>query len=99
MPATLLLLVETTLLLPGLGRLVLPRPAYEPALRRLPLHAQLEVELHLPGGTLRVPASVEELQRDEQTRPGLLLEADAVPDLPAGTEIRLPAEWAAIYGW
>ncbi|GAB2940056.1 hypothetical protein GCM10027048_00360 [Hymenobacter coalescens] len=99
----LLLLVETTLRLPGLGTLVGSR-AHGEALRRFPLHAQLEVELRLPHGQLKVPATVEELQRPADAPNAeatadyvLLLDADNVGELPAGTEIWLPAVWADIY--
>ncbi|RAK70312.1 hypothetical protein [Hymenobacter edaphi] len=100
----LLLIVDATLRLPGLGTL-LRAPRYEAALRRFPLHSSLEVELRLPAGPRLVPATVEELQRPADA-PGaaatadyvLLLDADSVGELPAGTEVWLPAVWAEIYG-
>ncbi|KAA9327483.1 hypothetical protein F0P96_15995 [Hymenobacter busanensis] len=100
MPHQLLLVVETTLHLPGLGLLVMSSP-HEAGLRRFPLHANLEVEVRLAEGPLTVPASVEELQRGldgERPEYVLLLESDAVPELPTGTEIWLSEEWAGIYG-
>ncbi|MCC3160267.1 hypothetical protein LJ737_23725 [Hymenobacter sp. 15J16-1T3B] len=106
MPAEqhLLLVVASTLRLPGLGTLV-GAGRYEAALHRFPLHSSLEVELRLPGGPLVVPATVEELQRpadapdaDATTDYVLLLDSDRVGELPAGTEVWLPAVWAEIYG-
>lgn len=102
--AQLLLVVETTLRLPGLGTLV-SSGRHQAALRRFPLHSSLEVELRLPPGPLTVPATVEELQRpadapdaDATADYVLLLDADSVGALPAGTEVWLPAVWADIYG-
>lgn len=100
----LLLVVAATLRLPGLGTLLTARPGAA-LLAALPLHAHLQVELRLPAGPLVLPATVEELQRPADA-PGaeapadyvLLLDADGVGELPAGTEVWLPAEWAGIYG-
>ncbi|OON69316.1 hypothetical protein [Hymenobacter sp. CRA2] len=103
MPDQLLITVETSLRLPGLGTLA-GAGRHDAALRRFPLHANLEVELRLPHGPLKVPATVEELQRPADTPDAdapadyvLLLDSDAVGELPVGTEIWLPAEWADIY--
>jgi hypothetical protein len=103
MPDQLLMIVETTLRLPGLGTLAASR-RHEAALRRFPLHANLEVELRLPDTPLTVPATIEELQRPADTPDAedaadyvLLLDSDAVGELPVGTEIWLPAVWAEIY--
>lgn len=102
--AQLLLVVETTLRLPGLGTLV-GSGRHQPALRRFPLHSSLEVELRLPHGPLTVPATVEELQRPADAPDAeasadyvLLLDSDSVGELPAGTAVWLPAAWADIYG-
>jgi hypothetical protein len=102
--ARLLLVAESSLRLPGLGVLVVAR-AHQAQLRRFPLHASLEVELRLPAGPLTVPATVEELQRPADAPDAeqaadyvLLLDSDAVGELPAGTEVWLPAVWADIYG-
>lgn len=102
--AQLLLVVETTLRLPGLGTLV-GAGRHQAALRRFALHSSLEVELRLPAGPLTVPATVEELQRpadapdaDATADYVLLLDADSVGELPAGTEVWLPAVWAEVYG-
>jgi hypothetical protein len=100
----LLLVVETALRLPGLGTLLRSR-SHQTALRRFPLHSSLEVELRLPTGPRTVPATVEELQRPADTPDAaasadyvLLLDADSVGELPAGTEVWLPAVWADVYG-
>lgn len=107
MPAEsqLLLVVETTLRLPGLGTLVKGTAPSQAALRRFALHSSLEAELRLPTGPLLLPATVEELQRPADTPDEaatadyvLLLDSDAVGTLPAGTEVWLPAAWAEVYG-
>ncbi|GAA4385259.1 hypothetical protein [Hymenobacter koreensis] len=101
MPSQLLLVVETSLHLPGLGLLAISS-AHETSLRRFPIHANLEVELHLAAGSLTVPATIEELHRGpdaaaDRAEYVLLLASDAVTELPAGTEIWLSDTWAAVY--
>ncbi|AYA36206.1 hypothetical protein D3Y59_03475 [Hymenobacter oligotrophus] len=105
MPSQLLMVVENTLHLPGLGLLALPGRQHQPSLRRFPIHANLEVELRFANGhTLTVPASVEELQRpaddpgpDQQADYVLLIESDDVGALPGGTTVWVSQTWIEIY--
>lgn len=103
MTSQLLLIVAESYRLTGLGVLAIGRPP-EPVLRQFALHTKLEVRLHFPDGHHQVVvASVEEMARPAntaspntlpatQTDAVLLLESDAVADLPPGTEIRWAGE-------
>ncbi|UYZ59901.1 hypothetical protein [Hymenobacter latericus] len=104
MPSQLLMVVENSLHLPGLGMLAMSEQ-HQQSLRRFPIHANLEVELRFGNGhTLTVPASVEELQRpaddlgpEQAADYVLLIESDGVGALPGGTAVWLSDTCAEIY--
>ncbi|KUG08751.1 hypothetical protein [Solirubrum puertoriconensis] len=104
MPSQLLMIIENSLHLPGLGMLAMSR-RHQQSLRRFPIHANLEVEIRFSNDeALTVPASVEELQRpaddaetDQQADYVLLIESDSVGELPIGTAVWLSQTWADIY--
>lgn len=76
---------------PGLGLLVLPTAPAPTWLDAHPLHTALPLRLHRPGQPpLALPATIEELARDDQppTR-ALLLAADPGGPLPAGAWLEL----------
>jgi hypothetical protein len=96
MSQQLLMIVADTVRITGLGMLALPRDD-QSVLRQFDLHTKLLVHLTFPGGRQEtLPASVEEMSRQMEAETGptyrdeyvLLLESEAIDELPAGTEIR-----------
>ncbi|WP_324678585.1 hypothetical protein [Hymenobacter sp. GOD-10R] len=95
MPAQLLMTVDASVRLTGLGLLAVPRNE-QSVLRQFVLHTKLLVTLTFPDGQQEtMPASVEEMSRQVEAETGptyrdiyvLLLESELIDDVPVGTEI------------
>ena len=100
MPAQLLMTVEASFRLTGLGVLAVPRDE-QSALRQFALHTKLLVTLTFPDGQQEtMPASVEEMSRQVEAETGptyrdsyvLLLESELIDEVPVGTAISWAGE-------
>jgi hypothetical protein len=83
--------VAASFRVPGLGLLVLPTAPAPAWLGAHPLHTALLLRLHRSGQpSLSLPATIEELARDDQPPArALLLDADPGGPLPAGAWLEI----------
>ncbi len=90
-PTPTAFIVATSLRVPGLGLLVVPAGPAPAWLAAHPLHTALGLRLHRAGQPpLLLPATIEELARDEQPPArALLLDAAPFGPLPAGTWLEI----------
>ncbi len=93
-PNSAIFVLAASFRVPGLGLLVLPTAPAPAWLAAPPLHTALLLRLHCPGRPpLPLPATIEELARDDQppTR-ALLLDADPGGPLLAGAWLEVAVD-------